>query len=129
MALSNAERQRRYQDRAREALRNAKAAGTDQQPTEVVAAPVTPLRLSRLPDEREGEWIEDMTEMEKAAQAATLAAGGLKVGGMGGVARWNADGLLALIEQNPAGFADYVRRVVNHKNTLLMQPKRKGKWK
>jgi hypothetical protein len=102
MALSNAERQRRYQDRAREALRNAKAAGTDQQPT-------------------------DMTEMEKAAEAATLAAGGLKVGGMGGVARWNADGLLALIEQNPAGFADYVRRVVDHKNTLLMQRKGKGK--
>jgi hypothetical protein len=120
MALSNAERQRRYQDRAREALRNAKAAATDPQPG-APSPSLAPLRLLGQPKEEDEP---ERTEMEYAAWDIM----DLLVfkGRDRSLVTRHADNLIALIERDPADMVHYIRRYLAEEVAAFEQshPKR-----
>jgi hypothetical protein len=107
--LSNAERQKRYRERAAEALRNSK------QQTASASAP--PLRLPVY-----GSELGDETELEAAAwelldrYVCPSPNRGFPLSTEG------ADILITLVERDPAGLVDFVRRFVADK-AVAFQPK------
>jgi hypothetical protein len=135
MALSNADRQKRYQERARDALRNAKAAGADPKPG--ASSSLVPLRL---PSERpaveplgDDEEEREQTKQEKLEEAAEEIVDQLVwTGGRRGhteIVTRHAEDLIALIERDPADFVDFIRRFIAEKVAEFersKQPKRKG---
>jgi hypothetical protein len=127
MPLSNAERQARYRDRVKEALRNARS---DHAPPPTTAT-LPPLRLlAEIPNEPEPEIYNEDDEPSPYDEGTDLEQAADDV--MGRLCRdprrgelvntHLADALITLLEADPAGFIDYARRFVAAK-VAAHQPK------
>jgi hypothetical protein len=110
--LSNAERQKRYRERAGEALRNAR--------TKPQAAPaLVPLRL---PSRYGSEELEDETDTEGAAWELMDRYVCPNPGRGVPLDTEFADILVTLIDRDPQDLIDYIRRFVAYK-AAAFQPK------
>jgi hypothetical protein len=109
--LSNAERQKRYRDRAREALRNQKAAqGNLPLRNTIEATELVPLRVQEPEEEDAPAWTETEAAADDLMNRLIFKVRKERGSREHVLFTRHADTLIALIERDPAGLVDYIRR-------------------
>jgi hypothetical protein len=104
MALTNAERQRRYRERAAAALRNARTAST------ATPASTEPLRLLVFDDDGEINYDHYSEQEHDAAEVMDRVCGRPSRGRE--TSTYYAEMLIRLLESDLAAFTDYAKRFV-----------------
>jgi hypothetical protein len=120
MALTNAQRQRRYRERAAAALRNVRVAST------APPASTEPLRLLVFDDDGDIRYDHYSEQEQDAAEVMDCVCGRPSRGRE--TSTYHADMLIRLLETDPAAFTNYAKRFVAARvREYAPKPKKRSK--